>query len=197
MQSSVEIPIAPGIQALIFDCDGTLADTMPFHMSAWKEALAALNQDYPEDFFFPLKGMKEEEIVELYNQKFQQNLDAAQVLAAKHRRFREKLPLSKPIEPVTQIAHRFYKKLPMAVVSGGTQENVWLTLKIIGVEELFDVVLTADDDIKPKPAPDIFLEAARRLEVEPQFCQVFEDGDLGLKAARMAGMTATDVRPYL
>lgn len=182
---------------MIFDCDGTLADTMPFHMRAWREALAALNQDYPEDFFFPLKGMKEEEIVDLYNQQFNQHLNITQVLTEKHRRFQEMLPSAKPIAPVTQIVHRFYNKLPMAVVSGGTKENVWLTLNIIGVEEIFDVVLTADDDIKPKPAPDIFLEAASRLEVEPQLCQVFEDGDLGLKAAHLAGMIATDVRPYL
>jgi HAD superfamily hydrolase (TIGR01509 family) len=61
----------------------------------------------------------------------------------------------------------------------------------------FTAIITADDkDIQPKPSPEIFLEAARRIDVTPQFCQVFEDGDLGLEAARKAGMLATDIRVF-
>jgi HAD superfamily hydrolase (TIGR01509 family) len=82
----------------------------------------------------------------------------------------------------------------MAVASGGTRKNVTLELEAIQLKDFFEVILSADDDIRPKPAPDIFLEAARRLGVEPRYCQVFEDGDLGLEAAKAADMLPTDVR---
>ena len=85
----------------------------------------------------------------------------------------------------------------MAVVSGSNRANVERTLEAIGLRELFPVVLTADDGLPPKPAPDLFLEAARRLGVDPRDCQVFEDADAGLDAARRAGMLATDVRSVL
>jgi HAD superfamily hydrolase (TIGR01509 family) len=85
----------------------------------------------------------------------------------------------------------------MAVASGGTRDNVLLTLDVLGLADFFEAIITADDPVKPKPDPDIFLEAARRMQVEPIHCQVFEDGDAGLKAARMAGMVATDIRPFV
>ena len=85
----------------------------------------------------------------------------------------------------------------MAVASGGTRENVMLTLESIGFADCFTAVLTSDDDVRPKPDPEILLEAARRMHVPPGACQVFEDGEAGFEAARRAGMVATDVRPYL
>ena len=85
----------------------------------------------------------------------------------------------------------------MAVASGGTRENVMLTLRSIGLESCFAAVLTSDDDVAPKPDPEIFIEAARRMKVAPGACQVFEDGDAGLEAARKAGMFMTDVRAYI
>ena len=85
----------------------------------------------------------------------------------------------------------------MAVASGGTRRNVLLTLEVIGLKDYFVAVITCDDKLESKPAPDIFIEAARRMKVEPPYCQVFEDGDVGLRAARVAGMIATDIRPYL
>ena len=85
----------------------------------------------------------------------------------------------------------------MAVVSGSNRANVERALQAAGLRELFSVVLTADEGLPPKPAPDLFLEAARRMGVEPCYCQVFEDADSGLEAARQAGMLATDVRPVI
>jgi HAD superfamily hydrolase (TIGR01509 family) len=102
-----------------------------------------------------------------------------------------------PIQPVVEIVLRYKDKLPMAVASGGTLENIELQLQSLGIRTLFQAVVTADDDVKPKPAPDIFLEAAKRIGIPPEYCQVFEDGDLGLEAAIKAGMMATDVRPFL
>jgi HAD superfamily hydrolase (TIGR01509 family) len=87
--------------------------------------------------------------------------------------------------------------LPMAVASGGTLENVEMQLQSLGIRTLFKAIVTADDNVRPKPAPDIFLEAAKLIGILPEYCQVFEDGDLGLEAAKKAGMVATDVRPFL
>jgi beta-phosphoglucomutase-like phosphatase (HAD superfamily) len=89
---------------------------------------------------------------------------------------------------------KYHDILPMAIASGGVRENVDLELDALNIKKYFQAVVTADDDIRPKPAPDIFLEAARRIGVAPEYCQVFEDGDLGLEAARIAGMLPTDVR---
>ena len=85
----------------------------------------------------------------------------------------------------------------MAVASGSSRENVDIELVALGIRTLFKAIVTADDDVKPKPAPDIFLEAAKQIGIPPEYCQVFEDGDLGLEAAKKAGMMSTDVRPFL
>ena len=100
----------------------------------------------------------------------------------------------KPIPHVVEIACKHQGVLPMAVASGGTRRTVDLELETLQIKDLFGVILTADDDIRPKLAPDIFLEAARKMKVPPEYCQVFEDGDLGLEGARIAGMLATDIR---
>ncbi len=191
------IPVDENAKGLIFDCDGTLADTMGFHMEAWHETFTKFGKTCPEAFLIPLKGMKEKHIIELFNEKYEDNVDCQKFLEEKHDRFRSKLKEVKPIEHVVDIVKRFYEKLPMAVVSGGTRINVLLTLEAIGLDGLFDAILTADDHVKPKPFPDILIEAAWQLKLHPSDCQVFEDGELGLKAARDAGMIATDIRPYL
>ena len=103
----------------------------------------------------------------------------------------------KPIPPVVDIVLDYKYILPMAVVSGGTKEIIAAELNAIGILDYFKVVLTADDAFKPKPAPDLFLEAARVLDVAPEKCCVFEDADLGIEAARNAGMMIIDVRQFL
>ncbi len=191
------ISVGKQCKALIFDCDGTLADTMPLHLDSWARAFAEFDEPYRPQFLDSLKGMNEVKIVQLYNQEFNRNLDPQLLVKTKHRYFREKAHLIQPIEPIVMIAKENTGKLPLAVVSGGLRENVLSTLSGLDLVQLFDVILTADDNLPPKPAPDLFLEAARRLKVEPEYCQVFEDGDLGLEAARKAGMQVVDVRKIL
>jgi len=99
--------------------------------------------------------------------------------------------------PVAKIALDFQGKLPMSVVSGGTRKNVLRTLKAIGMADFFEAVITADDGLRPKPDPQMFIEAAKRMGVSAESCQVFEDGDPGIQAARAAGMPFVDVRPYV
>ena len=194
---SLSIPVDENAKGLIFDCDGTLADTMGFHMDAWQKAFSKFGKTCPDAFLEPLKGLKERNIIELFNEKFNDNIDCLEFLEEKHLHFRSNLKDVKPIQPIVDIVKTYYEKLPMAVVSGGTRINVLMTLEAVGLDDYFEVILTADDHVKPKPFPDILIEAAWQLKLHPADCQVFEDGDLGLKAARDAGMVATDIRLYL
>ena len=184
------------IRGLIFDCDGTLADTMLLHYAAWEETFAAQGLACPLEFLIRHNGKPTDRIVAQYNVEFNQNLDVERFTADKERRAWARLDQARPLEPVAALARQYQGVLPMAVVSGGTRDNVERILRAIGLRDLFPVVLTADDGLLPKPAPDLFLEAARRLDMEPALCQVFEDADAGLEAARRAGMRATDVRPF-
>lgn len=185
----------PGfIKALIFDCDGTLIDSMPLHMRAWQHVIELSGGPWDYDFFFSRKGTPEKKMVAMFNAQFARNLNPAEIVRVKHEYFWEHAVELKAISHVVEVARKHYGVLPMAVASGGIRRNVDLQLDSIQLKGCFDVILSADDNIKPKPAPDIFLEAARRLGIEPKLCQVFEDGDLGLEAARLAGMIATDIR---
>lgn len=194
---AASLAVVAGMRALIFDCDGTLADTLPLHYAAWEETGAVLGLRIPLEFLLRHNGKPTEVIVALYNAEFSLSIDVARFTADKERRTYQRLEQAQPIEPVAALARRYSGRLPMAVVSGSNRANVERTLQAIGLRDLFSAVLTADDGLPPKPAPDLFLEAARRLGVEPWDCQVFEDADAGLEAARRAGMRATDVRPAI
>ena len=170
---------------------------MPIHFKAWCDTFADYGIRCPEAFLHTVKGMPAVKIVERFNQLHGQRIDPVVFARQKNHCAREMLHQSQPIEPVTAIVRRYRDRLPMAVASGGTRENVMLTLQSIGLESCFAAVLTSDDDVAPKPDPEIFVEAARRMKVAPEACQVFEDGDAGLEAARRAGMFATDVRDFL
>jgi HAD superfamily hydrolase (TIGR01509 family) len=183
------------ICGLIFDCDGTLADSMPLHWESWHDEFFAHGLTCPQEFLDAHKGAYVAEIVREYNRVFDASLDPEQFAANKERRSLEKLRTVKPIQPVVDVVRKYKDKLPMAVVSGGNRTNVVLTIEVIGLKDAFQTVITSDDRFDSKPAPDMFLEAARRLGVPPEFCMVYEDGDLGLEAARNAGMAAVDVRP--
>ena len=185
------------VKGLIFDCDGTLVDSMPLHMKAWQEAFKQFNERYDKDFLFSLKGMKETEIIELYNRKFRTSINPVEIVTAKHEYFIRHIADVKPIKPVVDVVKSYYNKLPLAVVFGSVKEIVHSELNVIGIHDLFNVILTADDPFKPKPDPEIFFAAASRMKIMPENCIVFEDGDPGLEAAIKAGMQTIDIRNYL
>lgn len=191
------ITVAEGVKGLIFDCDGTLADTMPIHLAAWSATFAARGISCPPGFIEQVTGMPAERIVAEFNRRYNHRIDARAFAVEKNRRAQLRLAEALPIRPVVDIVLQHRGLLPMAVASGGTRDNVLLTLDAIGLADVFLTVITADDPVAPKPDPQIFLEAARRLGVKPAYCQVFEDGAAGLEAARRAGMVATDVRAFI
>ena len=191
------IHIPPQVKGLIFDCDGTLADTMPTHWKAWHETFAVYGKTCPQAFLDRCLGIPAVEIVRMYNMTYGEKIDPWRFAEDKDIRAHEGLAHVGPIVPVVDLVRCYHGKLPMAVASGGIRMNVEVSIEAIGLQNYFEAIVTADDDVPPKPSPAIFMEAARRLRVDPVYCQVFEDSDVGLEAARKAGMIATDIRHYL
>lgn len=187
----------PDTQGLIFDCDGTLADTMPVHFLAWTAMLREHGIDFPEPTFYAMGGMPSERIIrQLAHEQQVVVHDVIAMVDDKESRFLAMIDRVQPIEPVVGVAAAHRGVLPMAVASGGEQRIVRRTLGIIGVEDWFDAVVGAEDTERHKPEPDVFLEAARRIGVEPGVCVVFEDTEMGLEAGRRAGMHTVDVRAW-
>ncbi len=182
------------MNALIFDCDGTLADTMPAHYLAWLEILRPHGVPFPEDRFYSMGGMPTGKILETLFAEVGKVPDVEGLTRQKEQAFIAKAGDIRPVEKVVAIARRARGRTPMAVASGGHRHMVELTLRQIGILDWFSVIIAAEDTVRHKPEPDVFLEAARRLGVAPDRCTVYEDTDLGIEAARRAGMHWVDVR---
>jgi HAD superfamily hydrolase (TIGR01509 family) len=175
--------------AYIFDCDGTLADTMPLHYRAWRRLVGEYGGTFPEELFYRLGGIPTQQILELLRDEC--GLQVADTKAAARRKeeyFLELIDQVAPIEPVVRIARQWHTIKPLAVVSGGFRKNVEMTLDAIGIRPLFDAVVCVEDYARGKPFPDPFLQAARLMNVPAGDCLVFEDSPLGLQAAEAAGM---------
>jgi len=182
------------IKGLIFDCDGTLADTMPMHWRAWQTVAARHKLHFPEDRFYALGGVPSRDILKLLGEEQGIALDPLAVAKEKEEEYLPLMAQVEPINAVVGIARAHYGKVPMAVASGGMRPIIIQVLERLGLSHLFDAIVTSEDIVNQKPAPDIFLEAARRIGVPPQCCRAYEDTDLGLEAIRAAGMEAVDVR---
>jgi len=185
------------IKALIFDCDGTLADTMPLHWLAWQTITSRHNVIFPEDRFYALGGVPSRHILQMLREEQRLSIDPIAVSREKEEEYLKLMAQVGPIHEVVEIARDHAGKLPMAVASGGTRPIIDKVLRHLNIGDLFAAVVTSEDVVHQKPAPDIFLEAARRLGVPPRNCRAYEDTDLGLTAIRAAGMDAVDVRTLI
>ena len=181
--------------AFIFDCDGTLADTMPTHYRAWQIALGERAADFPETMFYELGGVPTCRVVEILNERHGYSMPVEETVAVKERLFLEFSSEVAAIEPVVAFAREWHGRKPIAVASGGHRAIVMKTLRALGIAEIFDAIVTSEDYLRGKPHPDPFLEAARRLNVVPEQCLVFEDTTTGLQAAKAAGMACVLVPP--
>jgi HAD superfamily hydrolase (TIGR01509 family) len=174
--------------AYIFDCDGTLADSMPLHYQSWIAALTPHGVHFPESLFYSWGGKKGFEMVGHLNERFGTSMDVADTVKQKQEFYLAAVHGIHPIEIVVAIAREERGKIPIAVASGGNLRLVEKTLMAIGALDWFETVVCAEDYARGKPEPDSFLEAARRLGVAPEKCLVFEDTDTGIQAAKAAGM---------
>jgi beta-phosphoglucomutase-like phosphatase (HAD superfamily) len=190
--------IKPEIEGLIFDLDGTLADTMPFHFKSWKIACNKYGADIDKDFLRKYTGAPSWVIAEKIIKKW--NLDETitieMLMNEKLSEFYKEQHKVKPIQPVVEIAKKYYGIIPISVGTGGHWEAVERTLEITGLSKYFDIIVTANDVENFKPHPETFLKCAKQMNVDPGKIEVFEDGDLGIEAALVAGMTPTDVRSW-
>jgi HAD superfamily hydrolase (TIGR01509 family) len=179
-----------GFEAVVFDCDGTLVDSMPAHFEAWCEALALYGAGgvFKEDVFLAMGGRPTRDIVVELNDEYDLRLDPEAVAFAKREAFLRRLDSVTLIDEVAAFAESLRGKMPMAIASGGSRMVVEKTLRIVGVSDWFDEVITADDVAEGKPAPDIFIKAARLLGVAPAKCLALEDAPAGILAAQRAGM---------
>jgi beta-phosphoglucomutase-like phosphatase (HAD superfamily) len=187
----------------IFDCDGTLADTMPLHYQAWNETLTRkLGQKhaFTEEMFYRFGGMPARAIVERLNRDHGYSLPPEAFAHEKEARFVELLPGIGPVQEVVDVLNRLPAGAKVAVASGGLTEIVRETLKFLGMHigpsEKIQYLVGSDQVLRGKPAPDLFLRAAELLGVDPKLCLVFEDAEPGFDAAKNAGMDFIDVRPF-
>ncbi len=180
--------------ALIFDCDGTLADTMPIHFLAWQEAVEPAGLVFDEDRFYSLGGVPTDKIIALLSEEQNKPVDVTQLAIEKEEAFDKLISRVEPIEPIVAIVKEHHGQLPLAVGSGGIRATVIATLEAIGIRDMFEHIVAAEDTERHKPEPDVYLRAAELLGVDPTQCRVYEDTDLGIEAGKRAGMECFDVR---
>ena len=181
-------------QGLIFDCDGTLADTMPLHWRVWQGLARKHKFEISEERFYALGGVPTRDIAKILSDEQGLSLDCLAIAREKEAGYLALLSHVAPINLVVAIARDHFGRIPMAVASGGTHRVIERVLDHLEIRQFFTAIVTSEDVPRQKPAPDIFLEAARRLGLPPQLCRAYEDTDLGMEAIRAAGMEAVDVR---
>ena len=191
----LQLPAGP-FRAYLFDCDGTIADSMPLHYIAWKKALGEWGCAFDEELFYSWGGKPVEVIIATLNERNSLNMPVEAVGLRKESLYYELLPQLKPIPEVLEHIEAEYGRIPFAVVSGSSRESVVSSLTTLGLLDKFDTIVAAEDYQNPKPAPDAFLKAAEKLGVAPKDCLVFEDTALGIQAATAAGM-ATVMVPFI
>lgn len=181
---------AGDFRAYLFDCDGTIVDSMPLHYIAWKQALGKWGCDFPEELFYSWGGMPVQEIISELNRMNGLNMPVEKLGEYKEGLYFEQLSTLKVIPEVVEHIDAQYGKIPFAVVSGGRRNSVVNSLTIVGLIDKFPLIVGAGEYARSKPAPDPFLLAAEKLGVAPEHCLVFEDTDLGIQAATAAGMAS-------
>lgn len=192
----MEINIGKNIKALIFDLDGTLADSMPVHLIAWEIVGIKYGFQYSKKELEKYAGMSTQEIVDTINKKNNLKLDPDQISHELELKFLENLDKVKPIKPISNLLQTYYGRLPIAVGTGGLRGMAVKILKHIEVWDKIDILVASEDVNNHKPSPETFLKCAEKLRVKPSDCLVFEDVNLGFQAAKNAGMHLIDVRPY-
>ncbi|AVT34551.1 haloacid dehalogenase [Plantactinospora sp. BC1] len=188
------LPLPSGdFRAYLFDCDGTIADSMPLHYIAWQRALAEWNCVLPEDLFYAWGGRTVIDIIVTLNERQGLAMPAEAVARRREELYRELLPRLTAVPEVRQHVEQAHGRLPLAVVSGSTRASVTASLETLGLLAKFDVLVCAEDYTTAKPDPEGFLLAARLLDVPPETCLVFEDTELGIQAATAAGIASVRV----
>jgi len=186
---------AGNFDAYLFDCDGTIVDSMPLHYKAWKQILSEWNCEFSEERFYAWGGMPIVEIISTLNKEYGLSMPVETLAARKESLYFELLPELKPVPEVVEHIFDQHGKIPLAVVSGSTRDSVVASLTALRLLDRFDALVCAGEYRNSKPHPEAFLLAAEKLGVPPNACLVFEDTDMGIEAATAAGMKSARVPP--
>ena len=191
--------ISPHAKALIMDLDGTLIDSVNAYDSSWNYILSKFNITVDKNYFSSMAGISPVVVIKDINRKFGAKIPAESTAKELESLVLKKLDNSKPIPYTVEMVKE--TDLPIALISGGFRSCVIKSLEMLNIKKLFKYIYSFDDikdmNLRGKPHPDMFLDCANKLKILPQHCQVFEDGDPGLKAAKDAGMLSFDVRKYI
>jgi HAD superfamily hydrolase (TIGR01509 family) len=175
-------------KAYLFDCDGTIVDSMPLHYVAWTKILAEYDCPFPEDQFYGLGGLPVERIFEMLNEQHGLSMPVRETALRKERMFMDLIHTVEGIPETLEHIHAQHGKIPFAVVSGSPRASVVASLETLGLLDKFDVLVCAGEYAHGKPSPEPFLKGAQLLGVAPEDCLVFEDAQPGIEAAKAAGM---------
>ena len=189
---TLKLPEGP-FKAYLFDCDGTIADSMPLHYVAWKQALGERGCEFPEDIFYAWGGLPAAEIIAKLGAQQGLSMPVEEVNERKESLYYELLPQLRAVPEVLEQIQLGHGKIPFAVVSGSTRESVTRSLEVLGILDRFATLVCAGDYAKSKPDPEPFLTAAELLGVAPRDCLVFEDTEMGIQAATAAGMASVKI----
>lgn len=190
----MKLPIPAGtFRAYLFDCDGTIVDSMPLHYVAWNKTLAEWNCPFPEELFYAWGGRPVRDIIASLNEQHGLNMPVDAVAHRKEGLYHDQLPELQAIDEVVEHIEAQHGRIPLAVVSGSRRSSVVGSLSALNLLNKFETLVCAEDYTNGKPAPDAFLLAAERLGIEPEACLVFEDTEMGIQAATAAGMASVRV----
>lgn len=190
----MKLILPPGdFSAYLFDCDGTIVDSMPLHYIAWKEALGEWNCELDEELFYAWGGKPPAEIIATLNQMQGLQMPVRAVAERKENLYFDQLPQLKPVSEVLEIIQAERGRIPFAVVSGSSRQSIIKSLTVVNLLDWFPVIVGSEDYARSKPAPDVFLSGAAGLGVPPETCLVFEDAPIGVLGATAAGMASVKV----
>jgi HAD superfamily hydrolase (TIGR01509 family) len=179
--------------AYLFDCDGTIVDSMPLHYVAWKRALGEWNCEFAEELFYAWGGRPTDEIIATLNAEQGLRMPVENVARRKEEFYFAMLPELKAVPEVLEHIEAQHGRIPFAVVSGSARDSVTASLEMVKLMDRFETLVCAGEYTKSKPDPEAFLMAAARLGVEAGKCLVFEDTAMGIQAATAAGMASVKV----
>jgi beta-phosphoglucomutase-like phosphatase (HAD superfamily) len=189
---TLELPAGP-FKAYLFDCDGTIVDSMPLHYVAWNRTLAEWNCEFPEDLFYSWGGMPVAEIIATLNRMNNLQMPVETIAKRKEKMYFDNLPQLQAVPEVLEHIHLSHGQIPFAVVSGSTRDSVVASLETLNILDRFETLVCAGDYKNGKPHPEPFLMAAERLGIAPEHCLVFEDTEMGIQSATAAGMASVKV----